>query len=120
MIRNILAVIAGYLIFAVTAAALFSFGGIDPHADASAAVVAFVVVYGAVFAAIGGYAAHLIASSKTLTVNYVLGFIIAAFAVFSLLASSGSHYTQVAAIFVFAPLSLLGGYFHGKHTGSYE
>ncbi|MEP6787410.1 MAG: hypothetical protein ABJB40_03200 [Acidobacteriota bacterium] len=118
MIRNILAVIAGYLIFAVTAVALFSLSGIDPHTDASVPKVGLVVVYGAVFAAIGGYAAHLIASSKTLTVNYVLSFIIAGFAVFSLFASSGSHYTQVATIFLFAPLSLLGGYLHAKRAGT--
>ena len=120
MIRNVLAVIAGYLIFALTAVALFSLSGVDPHADASVAMVVFVVVYGAVFAVTGGYAAHLIASSRTLTVNYVLSFMIAGFAVFSLLASSGSHYTQVAAIFVFAPLSLVGGYLHAKRAGSYE
>lgn len=118
MIRNILAAIAGYLIFALTAVALFSLSGVDPHADVSVAMVGFVVVYGAVFAAIGGYAAHLIASSKTLTVNYVLSFIIAGFAVFSLLTSSGSHYTQVAAILVFAPLSSFGGYLHAKRTGT--
>jgi hypothetical protein len=112
VIRNILAVIAGYLIFAVTAVALFSISGIDPHADASFGTMALVIIYGAVFAAVGGYAAHLISGSKTLTVNYVLSVLMAAFAAFSFFKSSGSHYTQIAAVFGFAPLSLLGGFFH--------
>ena len=114
MIRNILGVIAGYLIFAVSAVALFNLSGIDPHADASIGTVALVIVYGGFFAAIGGYIAHLIAGSKTLTVNYVLGILMAGFAAFSFFKSSGSHYTQIAAIFGFAPLSLLGGFLHAR------
>lgn len=107
--RNILGLIAGYLIFAVSAVLLFKLSGIDPHAEASASLIAGVVVFGAVFAFIGGFVAKLIAASRTLIVNIVLAVLMAGFAAFSLTKSDGSHYTQLAAIFIFAPVSLVGG-----------
>ncbi|CAN5412085.1 hypothetical protein BH10ACI2_BH10ACI2_00550 [soil metagenome] len=110
MIRNILGVIVGYLIFAVSAVMLFNLSGIDPHADASGGTIALVIVFGAVFAFIGGYLAKMIASTKTMTVNYALAVLMVCFAAFSLLKSPGNHYTQIAAIFLFAPMSLFGGF----------
>ena len=99
----------GYLIFAVSAVLLFKLGGIDPHAEASGGLLAGIVLFGALFAFIGGYVAKWIAASKALTVNVVLAVLMAAFAAFSLIKTEGSHYTQIAAIFLFAPVSLLGG-----------
>jgi hypothetical protein len=115
MIRNILAVIIGYLIFAISAALLFQLSGQNPHGDTSVSFAAFVILYGAVFATVGGFITQAIAVSKTLTVNYVLALIMAGFAAFSLFAASGNHYTQIAAIFLFAPLSVLGGYLFLKN-----
>jgi len=108
--RNISAVICGYLIFAVSALMLFKFGGIDPHAESGVGVKASVVVFGIVFSFVGGYAAKLIAAVRSLSVNLILSLIMAGFAAFSAFKSEGEHYTQIAAIFVFAPASLLGGY----------
>ena len=110
MIRNILAVIAGYLIFAVSAVLLFKLSGQDAHGETSVIFATFVILYGAFFATIGGFIAQTIAKSKTLIINYVLALLMASFAAFSLFASTGNHYTQLAAIFLFAPLSILGGY----------
>ena len=110
MIRNILSVIAGYLIFAVSAVLLFQISGQNPHGETSTAFMIFVIIYGAIFSIVGGFVAQLIAKSKTLTINFVLALIMASFAAFSLFATTGNHYTQIAAIFLFAPLSILGGY----------
>jgi hypothetical protein len=44
----------------------------------------------------------------------VLLFIIAGFATFSFLKANGSHWTQLLAIFIFAPISVLGGWFYKK------
>ena len=44
-----------------------------------------------------------------MTVNIVLAVIMAAFAAFSFFNSTGEHYTQISAIFLFAPASLIGG-----------
>ena len=110
VIRNILGLIVGYLIFAVSAVLLFNLSGIDPHADASYGTIALVVSFGAVFAFLGGYIAKLIAATNTLTANYVLAILMAGFAAFSFFKSPGNHYTQIAAIFLFAPMSILGGF----------
>jgi len=110
MIRNILAVIVGYLIFVISAVLLFQISGQKPHSETSTAFVIFVILFGAVFATVGGFIAQVIAKSKTLMINYVLALIMAGFASFSLFKTDGNHYTQIAAIFLFAPLSVLGGY----------
>ncbi len=108
--RNIAAVIVGYLIFAVSAVMLFNLSGIDPHAETGLMTKFGVVVFGCVFSFIGGYVAKLIAAANTLTVNIVLAVLMAAFAAFSFFKSPGEHYTQIAAIFLFAPASILGGF----------
>src|SRR5436190_23257077 len=109
IVRNIAAVIVGYVIFAVSAVLLFNLAGIDPHAETGIGTKAGVIVFGCIFAFIGGYVAKLIAASNTLTVNIVLAVLMAGFAAFSTFKSTGEHYTQTAAIFLFAPASLIGG-----------
>ena len=110
ILRNIAAIIVGYLIFSVSAVLLFKLGGIDPHAESGIGTKAGVIVFGAVFALIGGYAAKLIAATKALSVNIILSVLMASFAAFSFFKSEGEHYTQIAAILLFAPASLLGGF----------
>ncbi len=114
VVRSVLAVVVGYLIFAVSAVLLFNLSGIDLHAEAGVATVVFVVAFGAVFAFIGGYLAKLIAATKTMIVNYALAILVAGFAAFSFFKSPGTHYTQIAAIFLFAPMSILGGLLRHK------
>lgn len=109
VLRNTIAVVAGYAIFAVSAVLLFQMSGINPHDDPSLSLLIFVISYGMVFAFLGGLVAQLISPQRKLTINLVLGGIMATFATFSLFHSAGNHFTQVAAIFLFAPASLLGG-----------
>ena len=111
ILRNILGVVVGYLIFALSAVLLFKLSGIAPHADADFGTIAIVIMFGVVFSFAGGYVGKLIAGGGTMMVNYVLSLLIAGFAVFSLIKSSGSHYTQISAIVIFAPVSLVGGFF---------
>ena len=110
IVRNIAAVVIGYLIFAVSALLLFKVAGIDPHAEANAGTMLSVVVFGAIFSLVAGFAAKVIAGSRSLGANVVLAVLIFGFAAFSSFRSEGSHYTQFAAMFIFAPLSLLGGF----------
>ncbi|HEX3101402.1 MAG TPA: hypothetical protein VHQ01_06420, partial [Pyrinomonadaceae bacterium] len=110
VLRNIAGVIVGYLIFAVAAVMLFGISGTDPHADAGSGTMTMVILCGGAFAFVGGYVAKLIASTRTMIANFVLALIMAGFAAFSLFMSAGNHYTQIAAIFLFAPLSLFGGF----------
>lgn len=107
--RNILGVFVGYFIFAIGAVMLFRLSGIDPHADVGLTTKALVIGCGAVFAFAGGFVGKMIAATRSMVVNVVLALIMAGFAAVSFFMSAGEHYTQVAAIFLFAPLSLLGG-----------
>jgi hypothetical protein len=116
IVRNILAVIAGYLIFAVSAVLLFQLSGIDPHTESGFGTILLVVAFGSVFSFIGGFAAKAIAATNSLVVNLVLAVLMAGFAAFSMVKSPGTNYTQIAAITVFAPLSLLGGYIRKRET----
>jgi uncharacterized membrane protein len=74
-------------------------------------------IYGIAISFISGLITQLISRTKKLKVNYVLAFIIAGFASFSLLKSSGSHWTQLFAVFIFSPVSILGGFFINKRSG---
>jgi len=121
MIRKILSVIAGYFIFVVSSLALFKISKQDPHITASTVFMLITVVYGAVFSFGAGLVTQLIVKAQNLNVNYILSILISGFAAFSLFKSGGNHWTQLLAIFIFAPLSLLGGLFynkrHNKHAG---
>jgi hypothetical protein len=109
IVRNIAAVVVGYLVFAVSALLLFKLGGIDPHAEAGIGTMLLVVAFGAIFSFVAGFVAKVIAASRTLSINVALAALMFAFAAFSSLQSTGDHYTQFAAMFIFAPVSILGG-----------
>jgi len=107
--RTILAVIIGYLIFALSAVLLFTLANIEPHDETGYTTIVGVIAYGIVFSLIGGTITKLIASGTSLTANIILALLIAAIAAVSAYMSDGSNYTQFAAIAIFAPASLIGG-----------
>jgi hypothetical protein len=114
MIRKILSVIAGYAIFVATSLALFEISGQKPHSAPTNLFAILTAIYGAVFSFVAGLFTQLLSKTGNLKINYVLAFIIAGFATFSLLKSEGNHWTQLLAIFIFAPVSILGGFFYNK------
>ncbi|KRB53493.1 hypothetical protein [Flavobacterium sp. Root186] len=116
MTRQILGIIFGYAIFVISSVLLFKFSEVNPHEEASKLFMALTFVYGTVFSFISGLVTQLIAKTKNLKVNYVLFIILAGFATFSLFKSGGSSWTQLLAIFVFAPVSILGGLFWIKRS----
>jgi uncharacterized membrane protein len=112
MTRKILSIIIGYLVFAVTALALFEFAGQNAHSNPTNIFAFFAAIYGAFFSFLAGLVSQYVAKTSNLKINYVLAFMIAAFATFSLLKTVGNHWTQLLAIFIFAPVSILGGLFY--------
>ena len=116
MLRQILGIIAGYVIFVVSSLLLFTISGVKPHSEASVAFMFLTFIYGSVFSFLSGLVTQLIAKTKNLKVNYILFVFMAGFATFSLFKSDGSSWTQLLAIFVFAPISILGGMFTIKKT----
>ena len=117
MMRKVLSVIAGYAIFVATSLVLFKISRQDPHSDPTTFFVILTTIYGAVFSFVAGLVIQLIARTTNLQLNYVLAFIIAGFATFSFFKSEGNHWTQLLAIFIFAPASILGGlFYHKQHS----
>ena len=116
MIKNILSVLAGYIIFVITSLALFKLSGQDPHTDPTTIFVILTLIYGAAFSFVSGLVTQLISKTKNMMPNYVLCLIIAGFATFSLFKTTGNHWTQLLAIFIFAPLSILGGLLYNKRN----
>jgi NAD/NADP transhydrogenase beta subunit len=116
MLRKILGVFVGYAIFVATSLALFKLSGQNPHEQATISFQIFTAVYGVVFSFLSGLVLQLIAKTNTLTLNYILAVIIAGFATFSLIKAGGSNWTQLLAIFIFAPVSVLGGLFYLKRN----
>lgn len=115
--RKILGIIAGYAFFVITSLALFKFSGQKPHADPIIVFVILTALYGAVSSFIAGLITQFISSTKSLQVNYILAAIIAGFAIFSLFKSTGNHWTQLLAIFIFAPASIAGGLIYKNRKG---
>lgn len=109
MIRKIIGVLTGYVIFVVTSLAFFNLTAQNPHADPTIGFTILTALYGAVASFLSGLVAQWVAKGANLKTNYILAGIIAGFATFSVFKSEGNHYTQLLAIFVFAPVSILGG-----------
>jgi hypothetical protein len=114
MIRKILSVVAGYMVFAVSSVLLFNLTSQHPHQDASVAFKCVTIVYGIFFSILSGFVVQLIAVQKNLTLNYILAVLMGLLAALSLLTSTGNHWTQLLAIFIFAPSSIVGGYLKNK------
>ena len=114
MIRIILAIITGYTIFVITSLTFFKVSGQNPHADATPLFIIGTAIYGVISSFISGLITKLISKTKNLRINYILAFIIAGFATFSFFKAEGNHWTQILAIFIFAPISILGGLFYNK------
>ncbi|QKJ63746.1 hypothetical protein [Flavobacterium sp. M31R6] len=116
MMKQILGVITGYAIFVISSVLLFRLSGVKPHVEASVAFMFLTFIYGTAFSFLSGLVTQIIAKTKNLKVNYILFIIMAGFATFSLFKSDGTSWTQLLAIFVFSPISILGGLFIIKKT----
>jgi hypothetical protein len=109
MARKIVGIIIGYAIFVLSSLALFKLSGQAPHSEATIVFKTFTIIYGFIFSFFGGFVLQIIAKNKDFKLHFILAFVIAGFALFSLIKSDGSHWTQLLAIFIFAPASILGG-----------
>jgi hypothetical protein len=110
--RRVLAIVAGYAIFAVSAAALFQLSGRPSHQAASTGFMIETIVYGMCFAAAGGYVAGRLAPREPFVQALWVAAVIATGAVVSLLTSpGGAHWSQFAALCLMAPAAAAGGLF---------
>ncbi|MDV7697211.1 hypothetical protein N6B72_09800 [Chryseobacterium soli] len=116
MIRKMVSIIVGYAIFVATSLAFFRIMGQNPHSDPAISFIISTTIFGVISSFAAGLFTTLIAKTSNLNVNYILAFIIAGFATFSFSKSEGNHWTQLLAIFIFAPVSILGGLFYNKQN----
>jgi MFS-type transporter involved in bile tolerance (Atg22 family) len=108
----VISVIVGYLVFALSAAALFQLTGRDPHAVQPIWFETITIVYGIVFAALGGFVAARIARTNARRQALAVAVVLAVGATFSLIASpgAGATWSQWAALVLMAPAAYLGGF----------
>jgi len=101
----------GYLLFAVSAFALFRISGRDPHQAQDLTFALLSVAWGVAFAFAGGYVAGVIAGRRPRLHGGAVALILALGATASILAQpgKGSRWSQAAAIALMAPAALVGG-----------
>ena len=114
MIRNIFSVVAGYLVFALSSIMLFTLTSHKPHEQATIVFKLITIGWGLFFSGLAGYVVQWIGKTQSITLNFSLAIIIFVLAATSMLLSKGSHWTQLFAMFIFAPASLISIYF--KHN----
>ena len=114
MTKKILAVIIGYAVFVILSLAFFRLTGINAKVAPLYKVMMLTSVFGTFTSLLAGFITQYIAKSKDLKVTLILALLMASFATFSYFKSSGSHWTQILAIFVFAPASIVGGLLYIK------
>jgi hypothetical protein len=119
MLRSIGAVVAGYFVFAVSAVLLFQLSGQAPHADAPLGFKIASIVWGAVFALVGGWLAAHVSVRRPATHAAVVALVIAAGAAASMLADAGAaRWSQAGALAIMAPCAWLGGVLAAKQKAT--
>jgi hypothetical protein len=112
MARSVLAVIVGYLTFALSAFAFFQISGQPPHQAAPIPFMLGSIAFGMVFAFLGGYVAGWLARRRPLAHGAAVAAVVALGATVSLLSTlgRGAVWSQVAAFALMAPCAVLGGW----------
>lgn len=118
--RSVFAIVAGYLVFGVSAALLFSLSGRDPHAAPSAQFAVVSVTYGVLFAGLAGFVAASLSRRRPVLHAGILAAILAAVALLSLALQfrTGSVWSELATLFLMAPAALIGGRMRGGRSGA--
>jgi len=118
MARSILAVIVGYLIFAVAAFAFFQISGQPPHQAAPIPIMLGSIAFGMGFALLGGYVAARLAQRRPLAHGFAVAAVLALGAGISLLSTigHGAVWSQVAALVLMAPCAALGGWLRSRQV----
>jgi len=121
-LRSFAGVLVGYAIFAVSGVLLFQLSGQDPHGEATLPFAIGAIVYGIVFATLGGYVSGLIAGRAPFVHGMIVAGILALGATVSLIKTVGHGHiwSQVAALLTMAPAAALGGYLRSRSMAMRE
>ncbi len=116
VLRSVVAVVVGYLLFASCAFAFFQVSGQAPHQDASASIMFGSIAVGVIAAGLGGFLAAWMAGRRPLAHGVAVGVLLALGAAVSLLATlgHGAIWSQLAALLLMAPAAVLGGWVRAR------
>ncbi|HKK26869.1 MAG TPA: hypothetical protein VKB18_02185 [Gemmatimonadota bacterium] len=117
--RTALAVLAGYALFAFSAAALYVVTGLEATPAASTGFVVGRVAFGIVVAALAGVIAGRIARERHRLAALSLALVIAAGAVVTLMERPDvtTLWIQIAAVLLMAPAAVAGDWLLGPERG---
>ncbi len=115
--KTIAGIILGYLVFALTAFALFRVTQQNPHAPAPMGFEITAIVYGVFFAFLAGYWGTAIAGRSDMWVAIVIAVVMAAGAIASMV-QVGVGWSPLSALVLMVPAELVGGYM--RATGERE
>ncbi|MBZ5721383.1 MAG: hypothetical protein LAO03_13475 [Acidobacteriia bacterium] len=120
ILRSVIAVLVGYLIFFASTIALFKLTGHDPHAPASLGFMVLSILYGVAFAGLSGFVAAWLARRYEFEHSLGVASVIAAVGAASLITRPGGGvmWTQLAALLIMAPSAIAGGWFRARQVGS--
>ena len=112
MARSVLAVIVGYLIFALSAFAFFQVSGQPPHQAVPVPFMVGSIVFGMVFALLGGFVAACLARRRPFAHGVAVAAVLALGAAISLINTlgKGAIWSQVAALTLISPCAVFGGW----------
>lgn len=112
VLRSIVAVIVGYIVFAASAFAVFQLSGQAAHAAASTSFMVISIVSGMLFALAGGYVAGWLAGRRPFAHGVAMAALLATGAAVSLASTlgHGAIWSQVAALVLMAPSAAMGGW----------
>jgi hypothetical protein len=118
LLRSIVAVLLGYVLFAASSGAIFIVSGHAAHAPASMAFMSVTIVAGMAFAAAGGYVAGWLAGRRPMAHALAMAVVLAVGAAVSLAMTigHGAVWSQVAALLLMAPSAVLGGWWRARST----
>lgn len=110
LLRTILGVLAGDVIFAGSAVLLFYFSHIDPHAPATPPFMTYSILYGIAFALLAGFVAGIIGGRADILAGMLLALIIAIPAIVTLIQrpGAGAIWSQLSALILMSPAALVG------------
>jgi hypothetical protein len=107
--RLVSGVILGYLVFGLSAFALFRITHHDPHVPASITFEIFTIVYGILFALLAGYVGCALAGRRDLLAAWIVAAIVALGAMASMIAT-GISWSPMAGLLLMAPMAVVGGW----------
>ncbi|HVT44789.1 MAG TPA: hypothetical protein VMT00_10390 [Thermoanaerobaculia bacterium] len=119
MLRSVIGILAGYLVFALAAVLIFAIPALEPFAPPPWPFLIASTILGICFSSLAGYVAAAIARRRPLLHSLAITIIIGAAALGTLIAQWGkvAVWSQLATATLVAPAALLGGWIRRRRAG---